>query len=406
LTSDVVAVATPFSDWVRKVENPADLTTDVCDAIAAANGPVGQIATLILPADLAWEEGTAPASKIAPPAAALQVPSENIKHAAAVIKRGEAVLIFATGAALSEEGGRALGRLSSLKNVEYLAPVNGAKFERGAGRVDIARIPYDANMALDRLAHFKHILLVGTDEPASFFAYPDKPGRMAPEGCAIHRFSDPDQDAVAALHELANHLSIAETAFHITRHDPATRPTGALNPDSIAAAISATLPENAIICDEGLTAGRAVMPLTANCPAHTWIQITGGAIGNGLPLAFGAAMGAPERRVVSVQADGSGLFTLQALWSQAHEQANVTTIILANRGYQILKGEMTNIGVPDPGPLALDMMTLENPAIDWIALSKGFGVPCAVAEDAETLARLLEQSYATSGPFLIEARIG
>ena len=196
LTSDVVAVATPFSDWVRKVENPADLTRDVCDAIAAANGPVGQIATLILPADLAWNEGTPPASKIAAPIGPHPVPDENISHAAAVIKRGEPVLIFATGAVLSMEGARALGRLNSLANVEYLAPVNGAKFERGAGRVDIARIPYDAEMALARLAHFKHILLVGTDEPASFFAYPDKPGSMVAEGCALHRFSDPDQDAV------------------------------------------------------------------------------------------------------------------------------------------------------------------------------------------------------------------
>ena len=208
------------------------------------------------------------------------------------------------------------------------------------------------------------------------------------------------------MHELADQLNVGKTAFQLTTLNPAQRPTGALTPETIAAAISATLPENAIICDEGLTAGRDVMPSTVNCPPHTWIQITGGAIGNGLPLAFGAAMGAPDRRVVSVQADGSGLFTLQALWSQAHEQTNVTTVILANQGYQILKGEMANIGVSDPGPLALDMMTLKRPSIDWMGLAKGFGVPCAVAEDAETLARLLEQSYTTKGPFLIEARIG
>ncbi|MFU1477712.1 acetolactate synthase large subunit [Roseovarius sp. C7] len=366
----------------------------------------GGIATLVLPTDLAWGPGPLPLTAPPPVAALDPVADEVVTHAAEIIDRGEPVLIFATGTALSEAGTRALGRLGSRANVEFLAPVNGARYDRGAGRVDIARIPYDPDIARARIAHVKHILLVGTDEPASFFAYPDKPGSVVPDGCTLHRFSAPGDDAVAGLEALADRLGIGPSAYRLTDYVETARPTGAITPASLAAALAATLPENAIICDEGLTQGREVMPATVNTRPHSWVQITGGAIGNGLPLAFGAAMGARDRRVVSVQADGSGLFTLQALWSQAREGLDVTTVILSNQSYAILKGEMANIGVPTPGPLAQDMMSLQNPTIDWLALSKGFGVPSALAEDAETLVRLLEESYATPGPFLIEARIG
>lgn len=406
LTSDVVDIARPFSDWVRKIDRPEDIARDVSEAIAASSGPKGGIATLILPTDLAWGPGPTPLSS-APQVPGLDpVADEVIAEAAAIIERGEPVLIFATGPALSEAGTRALGRLASLAHVEYLAPVNGPRYDRGAGRVDIARIPYDPGLARARIGHIKHILLVGTDEPASFFAYPDTPGSVVPEGCTLHRFSEAGMDAVAGLEALADRLGTGATAFRVTERIETARPSGAITPTSLAAAIAATLPEHAIICDEGLTQGREVMPATTNGPPHSWVQITGGAIGNGLPLALGAAMGARDRRVVSVQADGSGLFTLQALWSQAREGLDVTTVILANQSYEILKGEMANIGVPTPGPLAQDMMSLQNPAIDWLALSKGFGVPAARADDAETLMQLLEQSYATPGPFLIEARIG
>lgn len=405
LTSDTEAVAATFSNWVRKVDAPEDLAGDLHAALTATMDPAGGVATLVLPADIAWSDGPAPLTAPPAPPAPVPVPEEMVAEAVQLIERGAPVLFFVTGGALAPEGARALGRLARHNAVEVLSAINGARYERGAGRADIPRIPYGAAEGRQRLAHFKHVFLVGTSEPASFFAYPGQPGSMVPEGCAVHRFSDPGMDAVPALAEIADRLGLAPDAYDTIEFAPTAPPSGVLTPQTIAAAIAATLPENAIICDEGLTQGAEVMGATRHCLPHSWIQITGGAIGNGFPLALGAAIGAPDRRVIAVQADGSGLFTLQSLWSQAREGANVTTVVLSNGRYEILNTEMKNIGIDTPGPLAQQMMTLNEPTIDWMGLSRGFGVPAAVAEDAETLMALLHKANAAEGPFLIEAKI-
>jgi acetolactate synthase-1/2/3 large subunit len=404
LTSDVEAVAKTFSHWVRKVDDPGSLPQYTVDAIEAARTPPGRVSTLVLPADIAWEDGADPRAQEFDTTYAA-VPDERISDALRILERKQPALFFVTGQALGESGLKALGRIAKASGAEFLARINNARIERGAGRVAIDRIPYPVDEALERLKHLEHIFLVGTDEPVAFFAYPDKPGKLAPPDCEVHLFARPEEDAASALHELADRLGAAPAGYTAAPYDPQPAPVGKLTPETLAAAIANVLPEDAVVCDESLTAGRSIMPMTKTALPHSWIQITGGAIGQGPPLALGAALACPDRKVLAVQADGSALYTVQALWTQARECADITTVILSNRGYQILKGEMRNIGISDPGSLAIDMMELDRPSIDWVSLAEGLGVDAAVADDAETLTKLVKRGLSASGPFLIEASL-
>jgi acetolactate synthase-1/2/3 large subunit len=246
---------------------------------------------------------------------------------------------------------------------------------------------------------------VGAREPTAFFAYPGKPSLLSPAHAEIHALARPQDDLVDALERLADQVGAPREAPTVARFDPPPAPTGRLNGDRIAAALGGLLPEGAIVADESVSVGRSFFPSTSQARPHTWLQVTGGAIGCGLPLATGAATACPDRPVVCLEADGSAMYTLQALWTQAREGLNVTTVILSNRSYAILQGEMRNVGVEQPGPVGRDMMSLDNPALGWIDLAKGLGVEAAATDDAQEFSRLLAHGLATPGPFLIEARL-
>jgi acetolactate synthase-1/2/3 large subunit len=286
-----------------------------------------------------------------------------------------------------------------------LAQMSNARLERGAGRVPIDRLRYPVDQALDQLGRFRHVVLVGTREPVAFFAYPGKPSRLAPEGAAIHRLAGPEDDLVTALEQLAERIGAPRAGASIASFDPPALPRGPLTGDKIALALAAVMPEDAIVADESVSVGRSFFALTRTARPHSWLQVTGGAIGCGLPLATGAALACPARKVISLEADGSAMYTLQALWTQAREGLDVTTVILSNRSYAILQGEMQSVGVERPGPTGRDMMELDRPALDWPALARGMGVEAVTTDDAAEFARLLERGLTTPGPFLIEARI-
>jgi acetolactate synthase-1/2/3 large subunit len=281
--------------------------------------------------------------------------------------------------------------------------MSNRRIERGAGRVPVDRLRYPVDQALDQLARFSHVVLVGTREPTAFFAYPGKPSLLAPQGSAVHTLARPQDDLVDALERLAERVGAAGETPVVASFEPPPAPTGRLSGDKIAAALAGVLPEGAIVADESVSVGRNFFQVTRNARPHSWLQVTGGAIGCGLPLATGAAVACPDRPVVCLEADGSAMYTLQALWTQAREGLNVTTVILSNRSYAILLGEMRNVGVEEPGPVGRDMMTLDRPALDWPALARGMGVEAAATDDAEQFTRLLAQGVATPGPFLIEA---
>ena len=405
LETDVEAVARPFSDWVRTARTPFEVGPAAADAIAAARSAPGRVATLILPGDAAWNPGGEPAVRLPQPTAPAAVPAARIEEIANLLRSGAPCLLFMTGAALGAAGLRAAGRIAAETGAVPLAQMSNARLERGAGRVPIDRLRYPVDQALEQLARFGHVILVGTREPAAFFAYPGKPSRLAPEGAAIHRLAGPEDDLVGALEELAERVGAPRQAAPVAGFEPPALPSGALTGDKIALALAALMPENAIVADESVSVGRNFFALTRSARPHSWLQVTGGAIGCGLPLATGAAIACPERRVISLEADGSAMYTLQALWTQAREGLDVTTVILSNRSYAILQGEMRNVGVEHPGRTARDMMELDRPALDWPALARGLGVEAAATDDAGELARLLEGSLRTPGPFLIEARL-
>jgi len=403
LETDIEAVAAPFSDWVHSVATAADLGRDTANAIAAARGAPGRIATLIVPADTAWSEGGAPANGLPEVTAPAKVSDERLAAVADILRKGEPTLLFMTAAALSEQGLAAAGRIAAATGAVPLTQMSNRRIERGAGRVAVDRLRYPVDQALDQLAHFRHVVQVGTREPTAFFAYPEKPSLLAPEHAEAHLLARPQDDLVDALERLADMVGASGEAPQVTSFDPPPLPTGPLNGDKIAAALANALPEGGIVADESVSVGRNFFALTKNSRPHTWLQVTGGAIGCGLPLATGAATACPDRPVVCLEADGSAMYTLQALWTQARESLNVTTVILANRSYAILQGEMRNVGVETPGPIGRDMMSLDRPALGWVDLARGMGVEAVATDDAQEFARLLAHGIATPGPYLIEA---
>jgi len=186
---------------------------------------------------------------------------------------------------------------------------------------------------------------------------------------------------------------------------PPELPSGPLRSDNWASVIGALLPENAIISDEANTSGLLLPYATAASPPHDVLTLTGGAIGQGLPVAIGAAIAAPHRPVVALQADGSALYTISALWTMAREQLDITVVILNNRAYAILQLELKRVGASVAGPKAQSLLDLSNPDIDFVAIAEGFGVPATRATTAEELAAQFSAAIAAPGPHLIDAVI-
>jgi acetolactate synthase-1/2/3 large subunit len=245
--------------------------------------------------------------------------------------------------------------------------------------------------------------LVGARPPVAFFAFLGKPSNLVPEGCEVHTLASESDDILEALRALAEAVSAAPEPELQAAHVPAAPTGGSIDATTLAEAIGATLPEGAIIVDEANTTGYVVPFMTAGCPEHDWLCLTGGSIGMGLPAAAGAALACPDRRVLALEGDGSAMYTIQALWTQAREQLNVTNLILANRSYAILNIEMMRMGLGEAGPIAKQMLDLTRPTLDFVAIGRSMGVPSRLVTRADELVEELRRSYATPGPTLIEA---
>jgi acetolactate synthase-1/2/3 large subunit len=341
------------------------------------------------------------------PAAALNVPPPPTVEDAAVIeaarllRAGGGVLLL-DGRALREDALLLAHRIAAHTGARLLSPTSVVRTERGPGRPAVTRIPYVVDVAQAELADVASLILVGSIRPATFFAYPGKRGTPEPADAILHSLAAPGDDLVDALARLCDVLGAPPVA--LPDHGPLpAMPTGKPTSATFAQMLSHVMPEDTIIVDEGISFGYQLAANTRAAPRHDWLQLTGGAIGDGLPMATGAAIGAPGRRVITLQADGSALYTIQALWTQAREKLDVTTIIFSNRSYAILLGEFANVGVEGPpGVNAQAMMQFDRPAIDWLKLSESFGVEAARAETLEACADLIRSSNRRSGPFLIE----
>ena len=402
LTADTEGWARGASAWVRTATSSATVGADAAVAVQASRTHPGQIATLILPSDTSWDEGGVIADALPVPQKPPSDPAQ-IANAANILRRGQPTLIILGGEAVRAEALEAAQRIAAATGARLIAQGANARISRGRGRVPVDRIPYVVDTAVKALAGTRHVILCGLRKPVTFFAYPNKPTTPLPADADIHVLARPDQDAAEALARLADTLSAPKVAIP----DPGARAEparGKLTPESVAATLAALLPEDAVVTDEAVTFGRGFFPFTYAAAPHDWLNSTGGAIGCGPPLATGAAVGAPGRRVVALQADGSAMYTLQALWTQARERLDVTTVLLSNRKYQILLGELANVGA-NPGRTALDMLDIGNPDLDWTKLAEGMGVEAARAETCERFADLFAQANARKGPFLIELAI-
>lgn len=403
LSSDVAAIAAPVSGWVKRCEDPATIARDAARAVAAAKGPPGQIASLILPADVAWSD--APPSAVAPVAEArAAAPHGAAVDACAKLLRGDAAVgLLVSGGALGREGLRAANAVAHATGARLFCDTFNARLARGAGVSPIAPLPYFAEPAVEALAGLEHLILVGTQAPVAFFAYPERPSELAPAGCEMHALVPRGHDGTEALVALADALGAADAPIPPAPEPPGDAGRGALDLGAIGRSLAALLPEGAIVSDESITASAALFPLTAHAKPHDWLFLTGGAIGQGLPVATGAAVACPDRKVVSLEGDGSALYTLQSLWTQAREALDVVTVILANRSYAILEIELARLGVSEPGANARSVLGLDGPELDWVQLAQGQGVPASRATRAEAFRAQLAAALAAPGPHLIEA---
>jgi acetolactate synthase I/II/III large subunit len=399
LASDAIGWARGVSAWTRSATTSATVGRDAAAAIQAARSGNGQIATLLAPADTCWDEGGVPGEKLAalPPPT---VPAHRVREIANVFRNGESVFLLLGGPLLDEQLLANAKAIASATGAKVMAQTFNGRVERGHGRAAIARMPYSVDQAIAVLAGTRNLVLAGAAIPAAPFAYPEKPGALAPDDATIHVLARPDEDVAQALAALAEELSVT-TSIAAEMKRPEAVTAGGISAEAVTQTLAALMPEDSIIIDESVSFGRPFFNGLSSGHRHDWLQITGGAIGNGFPMATGAAVACPGRRVIALQADGAGLFTVQSLWTQAREKLAVTTVVLSNRKYQILLGELANVGA-NPGRTALDMLDIGRPDIDWVGLARAFGVEAAKAENMEQFTDLLQTANERSGPFLIE----
>jgi acetolactate synthase-1/2/3 large subunit len=403
LQSDIETVARNVSPgFVRTAKSTAELGRDTADAIAAARGLPGQVATLILPADVSWGEGgePAPVPAMAPAPAA----DEGVVAAIALaVRSARKAALLLGGQALREPGLVLAARIAAASGVHLFAEVFPTRLERGAGLPAVERIAYLAEMAGVQLADIEHLILVDAKSPVSFFAYPGKKSDLVPDGCTVHTLCSPSQDACASLTRLAQALGADQATPALQAAWRPGRPRGRLNAPKVCKAVGHLMPENTILIDEAITSGLLLGAMTAGAPRHDLITLTGGAIGQGLPNAIGAAIARPDRPVIALIGDGTAMYTIQALWTMAREGLNVTVIIFNNASYSVLNVELERVGAERPGPKALSQLDLHGPVLHFARLAQGMGVHAVRTDEAEGFCKALEYALAHPGPHLIEA---
>jgi len=405
LQSDIETVARNVSPgFVRTSQKTSELCRDAAEAVAAARGLPGQVATLILPADVSWGEGAVPAAPLPAPAPQ-PVDDATVAAIAAAVRSGQTCALLLGGLALREPALRAAARLAAHSGVRVLAEVFPTRLQRGAGLPPVERIAYLAELAGVQLADVKHLILVDAKSPVSFFAYPGKASDLVPPGCTVHTLSAPEQDAAASLDKLVQALGAAQAQPALQPAQRPGRPRGKLNAAKVCKAVGYLMPENAIVIDEAITSGLMLGVMTAGAPRHDLITLTGGAIGQGLPSAVGAAVACPERPVLALIGDGSSMYTIQALWTMAREKLNVTSIIFNNASYSVLKVELERVGAAETGAKAKAQFELDGPVLNFAQLAQGMGVHAVRANTAEEFCKALEYALAHPGPHLIEAMV-
>lgn len=403
LQSDIESVARNVSPgFVRTSKSTGELCQDAADAVTAARGLPGQVATLILPADVSWSEGGVPCQTPAQSPAPV-ADDTTVKATADAIRNGRKTAFLLGGRALREPGLIAAARIAAHNGVTLFAETFPTRIERGAGLPPVERIAYLAELATLQLSEYDNLILVDAKAPVSFFAYPDKDSYLVPDTCKVHTLATPEQDSVASLNLLADVLGARNATPVVQPAACPGRPRGKLTAEKVCKAVGHLLPENAIIVDEAITSGLMLNALTAGAPKHDLLTLTGGAIGQGLPNAVGAAVACPDRPVIALIGDGTAMYTIQALWTMARETLNITSIIFNNASYSILNVELERVGAEEAGDKAKSQLDISGPVVDFARLAQGMGVHAVRVTTAEEMTKALEYALNNPGPHLIEA---
>jgi acetolactate synthase I/II/III large subunit len=401
LSSDTPGIAKPYSSWVRSSRSTPAVGRDAAEGLGFCRTPPGRIATLIVPADLAWSEGGIVSELPAVARPPLPAP-ETIGALARKLETIQPAALLLAGRTLHGEGLKLAGRIAAATGAKLFAPYPFTRLERGAGTPPVERIPYPPDQAREALKGIRLLVMVGSIPPHAYFASPSGPSACAPSECELQILAKPEEDGVGALENLALALGASTVAPIAEKPQRPAVPAGPLSLNGIATTIAALLPENAIVVDESMTAGRGILAAARGAAPHDLLANTGGSIGIAMPMAVGAAVACPERRVLCLSADGSGMYTLQALWTMAREGLNVTTVIFSNRAYGVLKREFLNLGIGEPGAVASKLFSIGSPDLDWVSLAKGMGVPAGRITSLEQFAAGLKRGFQSSGPGLIE----
>ena len=405
LTADIEGIAGPVSHWVKTSACSDDIARDGAEAVRQSG--FSRVATLMLPADVSWGDnpnGAEPAVSIAPPAA---VADSRIDEVVAKLKSGQNSMLMIGGREVDFQRGLALSRIGKACNARVSTDTFPTRQARGAGTAMLERLPYLAELAIDHIKELDHLILVGAAAPVSFFAYPNVPSQITSPTCEEFVLAGPDDDIDQVLAALLERLDAAEYEPDVHPFALPELPVGKLEVNSVAEAIAHYLPENAVVVDEANTSGLAMFPATATGRAHDWLNLTGGSIGWGLPAAVGAAIACPDRKVVSLEGDGSAMYTIQALWTMARENLDITVVIFNNRKYNILELEFSRTGARGgtPGPKAASTLDIGGPDMDFAAIARGMGMQADRASTAEEFNSLFEAAMASPGPRLIDALV-
>lgn len=404
LQSDIETMARNVSpDFVRTSTTTAELSQDAVDAIAAAQGPPGQVATLILPADVSWGEGGQVLTPPAPPRPPV-AGDDAISAIADLLAGDEQVAFLLGGRALREPALMAVSKIAEKTGARVFAECFPTRMQRGAGLPPVDRIAYLAELVAVQLHEVKHLVLVDARSPVSFFAYPGRASDLVPEGCQVHTLSTDSEDAAASLEKLVAAAGAQDTPARIQPLRRPGRPRGRLTAPKVCKAVGELMPDNAIVVDEAITSGLMLNAMTQGAPRHDLLTLTGGAIGQGLPSATGAAIACPDRPVIALIGDGTAMYTIQALWTMARENLDITAIIFNNSAYSVLNMELERVGTDTAGgPKARSQLELTGAELDFTHLARGMGVPGERVTTAGAFCKAFERALETPGPHLIEA---
>lgn len=413
LTSDLEGHAKLQSGWYKTADSCSELPGLGAEAVQAALVNAGQIASIIVPADFSWTDGAVPIDSTAikknietqKPVNTNAINESAFNDAVqALVSDGNTAILLGS-AALLENNLQAAGKIAAHTNASLFCETFPARLQRGAGRITPQRIPYLGEMAADTLKEYDTIILIGAQAPVSFFAYPGLPSRLSPDKATIIDLIADKNTIGDTLNTLVNALNAADVLPSCQSPEIPPIPDGPLTAEAIAACVAALMPQQAIVSDESVTGGLSAFPMTAGCPEHDWLTLTGGAIGQGMPVAIGAAIACPTRKTICLQADGAAMYTLQSLWTMAREKLDITTVIYNNRSYAILNFELFRVGIEQPGEKARSMLDLSNPDINWVYMANSMGVKAVSVNTVEQFYEQFAQAMVQKGPFLIDAQI-